>query len=233
MPGTADVFRELHRLRRHAKNLKDEIDRLPRMVKVQQGKVARQEALLKQAHDQVTKLKLSVRSKETTLKATHEQIVKYQKQLDTVASKKEMDALQVEIAHAKESCQKLEDEILTTIEDTDKEIARIPEIEKDVKQAKAELANSDQIQKDRQGSLMGELKKAQGEIKEVEVHLPEDVRQHYNRLVTAMGEDALSAVQGRTCVACYTEITAQMSNSLIVGSVVLCKSCGRMLYLGE
>ena len=41
----------------------------------------------------------------------------------------------------------------------------------------------------------------------------------------------MSGVQGRTCTACYTEITAQNYNDLLQGNFVICQSCGRMLYL--
>ena len=42
MPGPATVLREIHRLRRHAKELQDRIEQGPRMLKHQQAKAARQ-----------------------------------------------------------------------------------------------------------------------------------------------------------------------------------------------
>ena len=44
MVSSASILREIHRLRRHAKNLQDEIERLPRLLRAQQVKAARQEA---------------------------------------------------------------------------------------------------------------------------------------------------------------------------------------------
>ena len=49
--------------------------------------------------------------KEVSLKTTHGQIAKYQKQLSESASKKEYDALQIEIAAAAARTRELEDEI--------------------------------------------------------------------------------------------------------------------------
>jgi predicted nucleic acid-binding Zn-ribbon protein len=233
MPVTAETLRELHRLRRHAKNLQDEIDRLPRLVKTQQAKITLQEKTQKQTQDQLTKLKLTAKDKEGKLKSAHEQIAKWEKQRNEVTNKKEYDALQIEITHAKESCQKLEDEILATLEEQEKLAARLPEIDKALQQAKKELSQSDQIQKEKQAVLTEELNKAQLQIKEIEPALPEDIRQQYERLITQRGEDALSAVNGRTCTACYTEITAQTYNNLLQSMFVQCKSCGRILYLPE
>lgn len=232
-PTTAVILRDLHRLRRHAKNLKDEIDRLPKMLQVQQGKVKRQEDALKQTQEKITKLKLAAKDKEGRLKQTHDNLAKYQKQLDTVANKKEMDALQVELAHGKESNRKLEEEIFAAMEETEQLTAKLPELNQAVAQAKTELANFDQIQQEKRAVLTGELNKAEAELKEVETGLPEDLKVMYMRLVSQRGEDAMSEVNGRTCVACYTEITAQMYNNLLMGSYVPCRNCGRVLYLPE
>jgi predicted nucleic acid-binding Zn-ribbon protein len=43
----------------------------------------------------------------------------------------------------------------------------------------------------------------------------------------------MAEVQNRTCMACYTEITAQALNNLSIGQFILCKNCGRALYLPE
>jgi predicted nucleic acid-binding Zn-ribbon protein len=51
--------------------------------------------------------------------------------------------------------------------------------------------------------------------------------------MAARGADAMAAVENRTCTACYTEITAQNYHELILGQLVVCKSCGRILYLPE
>src|SRR5262245_19135450 len=96
-PGPAATLRELHPLRRHAKDLEEEIERLPRQVKAQQAKIATQEKVLRQTNDQVTKIKLGIKDKEGKLKDTHLLIAKYDKQKEAAASlgKNEYDALQV------------------------------------------------------------------------------------------------------------------------------------------
>src|SRR5437764_1317292 len=51
MPGPAVVFREIHRLRRHAQDLQEQIDRVPRQPK------ARQADLTEQLNEALGKLK--------------------------------------------------------------------------------------------------------------------------------------------------------------------------------
>jgi hypothetical protein len=233
MPGPAVVFREIHRLRRHAHDLQEQLDRVPRQLKAQQAKVARQEEALKEAQETIRKLKMAMHDKEVTLKSTHTQIAKRRKQFDTVASKKEMDALQAEIAADVAATQRLEDEILTCMTESEEKAAQVPELEKALAQAKKEYAGFEKTVSARQADLTGQLNEALGKLKEVEVNVPPKVLPQYQRIVASLGADALAAVQGRTCAACHSEITAQNYNELLQELFVVCKSCGRILYLPE
>lgn len=231
-PGA--ILRELHRLRRHAKDLQTESERLPRQLNAQKGKVARQEEMLKQAQDGIKKLKVTIHEKETTLKAKHQEIAKREKQRnENVANKKEYDALGAEIAAAQQLCGQVEDEILIALTQVDEQTARLPELDKALKQAKDEVVNFDATCKKRQGELAEQIEIVRRNIQEVDATLPEDVRAQYQRLVGFKGEDAMALVQDRTCTSCYTSITAQQQNELLQGQFVACKSCGRFLYLAE
>src|SRR5262249_55519642 len=115
----------------------------------------------------------------------------------------------------------------------EEETARLPEAEKAVKSAKEEFAKRQQEGQERIAGLKQQLEEALREISQVESTLPLDIGPQYKRLVGARGEDAMAAVQGRTCQACYTEITAQNYNDLMLSQFVLCKSCGRVLYLPD
>jgi len=234
MAGPAAILREIHRLRRHAKDLQTEINRLPLLLKAQQNKVARQEEIQRETQENLKRLKVTAHDKEVTLRTTHQQIAKHQKQLNEAAGKKEYDALQAEIAADRKKCQQLEDEILEGMVQTEEKTAQLPELEKAVKRTREECAQFERDAQGRQASLAEQLQQVQQQLKEVEATMPENIRQQYDRLINAKGEDAMSAVQGRTCTACNTEITAQMYNDLqLTGQFVLCKSCGRILYLPE
>src|SRR5436309_11100523 len=68
MAGPATILREIHRLRRHAKDLQAELERGPRLLKGQQAKVARQEEAAREAHDTLKRLKVTSHEKEVLLK---------------------------------------------------------------------------------------------------------------------------------------------------------------------
>ena len=233
MPGPAVIMREIHRLRRHAKELQSEIDRGPRLLKAQQGKVVKQEEALREAQEAIKHLKVAIHDKEVTLRGKNQEIAKHERQLNEATSKKEYDALKAEIASERRMCQQLEDDILNDMALSEEKAARLPELEQAVKRAKDEVARFDSANQARIADLTKELTQVRENLQAVETTLPEDILRDYQRLTAARGEDALAAVQNRTCTACYTEITAQNYNELVQVQFVLCKNCGRILYLPE
>jgi predicted nucleic acid-binding Zn-ribbon protein len=233
MSGPGQSLREVHRLRRHLKNLQDEIDRAPRQLKAQQAKQARQEELLRDAQEALKKIKVTIHEKEVSLKTIHGQIAKHKKQLNESGGKKEYDALQSEIAADQKTLQRLEEETLTAMGDTEERTAQLPDLEKNLQRAKTEFAEFQKGSGERLANLTGQLQQAQQQLNEVEATLPADIRPQYDRVIAARGEDALSLVQARNCTACYTGITAQNYNDLLNGRFILCKSCGRILYLAD
>jgi hypothetical protein len=226
-------MREVHRLRKLARDLQEQLERGPRLLKAQQAKVTRQETLLREEQDAIKRLKVTTHEKEVSLKTTHNQIAKYQKQLAGAESKKEYDALQNEIAVAIAQTRQLEDDVLAALTEGEEKTAKIPELEKAVRQAKEEAATFEKGTAERTATLAAHLAETQAKLKEVEATVPADIRTLYNRIVTAMGPDGFASVQDRTCTACHTGLTAQTYTDVQQNTFVVCKSCGRILYLAE
>jgi predicted nucleic acid-binding Zn-ribbon protein len=233
MVGPAEIFRDIHRLRRFAQGLKAEIERGPRMLKAQQNKITAREQALHQGQEAIKKLKVGISEKELEIKAVQQQIGKYEQQRNQATSKKEYDAFTHEIEDCRRKCQKVEDQILELMLEIDQKTAEVPELEKAIKQAKEERAKFEQEHQGRVVGLREQLKQAQQDLAAAEAQLQPDVTALYRRLVSAMGEDALSSAPNRSCTACNTEITAQQYNELRLATFVQCKSCGRILYLPE
>lgn len=233
MAGAIGILRELHRLRRHIAGLQEEINRVPLKIRAQQTKLARQEEELKAVRDVLQHVKVGIHGNEVTLKQTHQQIAKYEGQLRDISSKKEYDALQHEIAGEKKKCGELEDAILEAMTKAEEQGARIPELEKGLKAGKDELARFETTSKERVATLSEELRQTQAQLREVETTLPDGVRKDYERLVAAKGEDALSLAKRNTCSACNSALTEQQGHDLMSGRLVLCKSCGRIVYLAD
>jgi predicted nucleic acid-binding Zn-ribbon protein len=233
MAGPAAIVREIHRLRRHGTDLQNEIDRVPRLLKAHQAKVARQEELLREGQESLKRLKVNTHEKEVLHKSTLQRIEKHERQLNEAGSKKEYDALKSEIAADRQKCLQVEDEILDSMMKVEEQTARLPELEKGIRQAKAELEEFEKSSAGRIAGLRSQFEETNRSIEEIEATMPHEIRDSFDRLIASRGEDAMAAVENRTCMACYTEITAQALNNLHIGQFTLCKSCGRVLYLPE
>jgi predicted nucleic acid-binding Zn-ribbon protein len=232
MAGIGDTFREIHRLRRHARDLQQEIDRGPIQLKARRNVAAKGEAAYKDAQDELKKVKVATHEKEVSLKATHTQIAKYEKQLDDVTDKKQYDALKHEIAAAKEKARAIEDEILEGMSDAEDRTAKLPEQERAAAKAKDDLAAFEKEQVERLARLAEQLKAALAQLKDVETQIPEQYLPQYQRMVNAFGADSLAAVQNHSCTHCHTHITVQQMHEVETGEYVVCRSCARGLYLG-
>ena len=226
MPTAGEILRELHRLLRYVRDLRAEIEKGPRLIKQQQAKLEKQDKSVRDAHDKLKHLKVSQHEKETTLKATHQQIAKYEKQLDTAASKKEYDALQTEIAHAKEKCASLEDEILATmgeIDDRTSEIRRRKALT-DVRPVRDGQQTPGPVRPVNQGS-----QETLAVLTEAEKSVPPNIRKAYDKQVAALAAGS-QWCKDKTCMACYASVTSSnCANSK--PACWACTTCGRLIYV--
>jgi hypothetical protein len=231
MAGIGDTFREIHRLRKYARDLQQEIDRGPIQLKARRGVAAKAADAAKAAHDDLKKLKVATHEKEVSLKATHTQIAKYEKQLDEVKDKKQYDALKLEIASARQKAQALEDEILEGMSAAEERTAKLPEHDKAAAKVQDDVKAFEKDQAERLARLAGQLKEALAQLKAVEANIPDNLVSQYQRMVSAFGADSLAAVEGHSCAHCRTHITIQQMHEVDTGEFVTCRSCGRGLYL--
>jgi predicted nucleic acid-binding Zn-ribbon protein len=231
MAGIGDTFREIHRLRKHARDLQQEIDRGPVQLRARRAVTAKAADAAKAAHDTLKKLKVHTHETEVSLKATHTQIAKYEKQTDEVKDKKQYDALKHEIAAARQKAQALEDEILAGMTEAEEQAAKLPDYDRAAAKAKEDLATFEREQGERMTRLAEQLKTALAELKAVEQAIPEQFVAQYQRMITAFGADSLAAVKDHSCMHCHTHITIQQLHEVDTGEFVTCRSCGRGLYL--
>jgi len=232
MSGLASTFQEIHRLKRFAKDLQTKIEQGPRQQAAQKNRVARHEELLKQAQENLKLAKVHLHEREVELKTTDEKIKKYEKQQSDIMSKKEYEALKNEIAHARAHIASIEDQILNDFTVIEELTAKVPPAEQALKQVRVEAEAFAKDFEARMREFGQERERTLAQLKEVEASLPIDIGEQYRRISAAMNEDAFSLVENNNCSACYTSLTAQNYNDLRRGSFMVCKSCGRMLYLG-
>lgn len=233
MPGVASLFREIHRLRRLAREMQEQLDRIPRQRKAFQAKLAKAEQSLHDELEAIKRLKLTALDKEKQLKAKSELIERYTRQQNEVTSKKEHDALLLEIAHTRDLCAALENDALQAMSEGEERQARLPEVEKTLASVKQEVAQFEADSVQRKATLEAELTNALAQLHERETHVPKDLKAQYDRTIRSMGAEGFAVVRARNCTACNTEINRTLELRLLNDDFAVCSSCGRILYVPE
>lgn len=230
-PSIPLTLKEVHRLRRHIRDLQGEIDRGPRVLKAHQTKVAKAEEALKTLQDQIKSAKVQLNDREVSIKTTNQLLAKYEKQLNELTVPKQIEATEHEIAHSQGVRQQLEEQSLELMGQIEELSAKLPATEKTLATAQSELKVYQAEAGERLDRLKHEIARATDELAVVEKAIPTTIRTQYDRLIKAYGADALAGVDSGACQQCHSTVTGQMLSELAMGKFVTCKSCARALYL--
>jgi hypothetical protein len=236
MPGLTSILRNLHALHQRLRDMREDTEGQSRQVKRNLANIDKHQKALDELHDAIKKVRVVIADRELTIKSNLQKILKHQEQLNQASSNKEYQALRTEIENEKLANKTLEDQILQAMEQIEEKVKQVPELEKLLAHERDELSKAEAKRDQWLAGQNDRLTSAATELKQLEEQLPGDLLGQYRRLIGAggaNGADALSALLGRSCAGCHMEMTAQMYNEVLVGKVVFCRSCGRLLYLTE
>ncbi|HTQ38311.1 MAG TPA: C4-type zinc ribbon domain-containing protein [Pirellulales bacterium] len=233
MAVNAVALRELHRIHRQLSDLRERLESGPKQVRSRTAGVAQAEEQLAKIQADLKANRVALDQKQLQLKTAEGKVVDLKVKLNQANTNREYQALKDQIAADEMAGSVLADEILEAMEKLDGMKALVPEAEGRVTKAKEELTKIQQQIRAEEEMLRTDVKRLEKELAEAETALPEDFRALYQRVVNAKGEDAMAVVEGGSCGGCYQQLTSNMVNEINMGRVVLCKSCGRVLYLPE
>lgn len=235
MAATTDSLRELHLLHQRAKALRDRLESGPKSVAARKTALGKRQAELEKARKEAQELKLSVKKAEQALQVAESKIDDLTVKLNQAKKNEEYKAIQNQIVHDEAAKAKHEDEILAGYEAIENQTASLAVLEKEVEDHAAEVSKFEADLEAQSVGWRSQLAELEAGIVEAERAVPPSQREQYRRVVKRFGADALAPVEAGSCLGCHTSITPQMISDLIAGEVplVFCKSCGRLLYLGE
>jgi predicted nucleic acid-binding Zn-ribbon protein len=225
------LLRECHRLRKHLRDLKDEIERGPRVLKAQQSRLAAEEQEHKDAYDTIKRLKLQLKEDEGSLKVVELNLEKLATKAMTVTTMKEMEAVRHETEQAQAKKGQLEDSILGGMAEIEERTANLPKVELKWKEAQSEFAQYQIDAKERLERMLEDQTLSIAELAKRDAELPGDMKDQYDRLVKAHGPDGLAGVKGTVCGHCRSIVGESRIFELEAGKFVTCAVCGRGLYL--
>lgn len=231
MDNYSELLRDLHTYLLRIQSVNEELEEGPRRLKRLQNKIAASEKAYADHLTAIKAAKVAIHDHDVSLKANSEKIKKHKRDLEGNVSKKEFDALNIEIASLEKRNSDLEDEGLALMTKVEELNAKTPELEAAVEKAKAEHTHADAEYQKQLPAWKRRLADATAVVKEKVSLIPEEFRKAYKRLETNKGADALASISGRSCSACNMEVTAQQLAMITSGKIEICKSCTKMLYL--
>lgn len=227
------LLRTIHRVLRQKTDLNGRIKRGPAKVNVAKQSVAAFQASLEQARALLTQTRMNADRKQLQLQEREARIEDLKNKRNACESNREYQLLNDQVAADEQANSVQADEILELLVKVDDVEARVKEAESNLQKGKAETARIQQIVDTELASLQSDLDAVNAELSEAEAKLPSDLKPEYKRLVAALGEDALAAVDENSCGHCYTTVTMQLISELMMKRITFCKSCGSLLYLSE
>lgn len=233
MNTTANGLKELHRLHINLREVQEQLERGPKQIRAREQIIARKKAELDAQKEQLKQLRMAADQKSLQLKTNESKILGLRAKLNQATSNREYDIFRSQIEADTMANSVLEDEILEALDKVDQAQVSLGRIDQEIAAAQAdrERVAKDFLQVE--ADLKSQAAELESAIRETETTLPGDIGEKYKRLIQAHGPDALSAVEGRACSACYVGLTSQNIVELRSGRMVFCKSCGRLLYLHE
>jgi predicted nucleic acid-binding Zn-ribbon protein len=230
---TAEKLRTLHRIHRQLADLQDRAAAGPRQIAARTKQLEAAEAKQASLLDDVKKAKLAADQKQLQLRSAEAKILDLEGKLNACKTNREYQTLRDQIAADRMATKVLEDEIIEALERIDAVKPAVPAAETEITAAKKLLADAEAKVKAESGRLEAEVTRIRADLQAAEKDLVDDVRERYDRVVKQKGADGMSPVDGQTCGGCYQQLTGNMLSDVMLGRIITCRSCGRMLYLPE
>lgn len=245
---TAEALRTLHRIHQQLGDLRERLERGPRLQKAHVDNVARLEAAVEAAKAQAKNLRVSVDDKQVQLKGREEGVQKRRQQLREAKSNKEYSALQEQIEADEMTNSVLADEVLEGLERLDGGNKKVAEAQAALAQGQKEAQAARAEYEKTAPAIHAEAERLLADLQKAEQDLPPDFLEAYRRVIRSKGSDALAPIHSTNsrrgesapsredeyfCGGCHRQTPVNEFNALLRSQPVFCKSCGRLLYVPE
>ena len=227
------VLRTLHRILRQKTDLNGRIKRGPATIEVAKRAEAAFNTTLLETQELLKTTRMNAERKQMQLQEREARIEELKNKRNSCESNREYQLLNDQIAADEQANSVQSDEILELLVKVDDIQASVIVAEEQLEKGKLETAKVKHTVTKQLASLQADLDAVNANLQSSESKLPFDVKPEYERLVSALGEDALAPIVDNSCGHCYTTITTQLLTELMMKRITFCKTCGSLLYLPE
>lgn len=233
MGSFINLLAELHWTLTQVAELQGRLARGPKQVKLAEANVQKCEADVAAAKDAMKKARIASDQQQLTLKQRDAKIYELEGKLNMAANNKEYQLLKDQIAADKQATAVLSDEILEGFERLESLAVEVKSLEDVLAKTKEDLKRTQSRVAEAQAGIEAELAFTRERLVERELNIPEDFRPEYDRLVKGRGQDALAAVENECCGGCFQTLSPQIIDLIRRDRLVVCRTCGRVLYDGS
>lgn len=231
---TSLAYQHLHNLLKELADVEYMLAHGPKRIAACKKKVAAAEAACAEQKETIQQLKKKADEASLNLKTREADIAKNSGRLNDAGSNKEYEIITGQMETQRKACEALEDEILEMLGDVDQAADDLKSRENELAEATAKLTDVTTDVQSKEAGLNEEVARLESEIGESEKAVPAgEHRATYQRLRSSQGKSAMSKVEDGYCEECNTTVTPQDAIRLNMGEFLLCRACGRFLYVGE
>ncbi|MBD3672339.1 MAG: phospholipase [Planctomycetaceae bacterium] len=230
MDKTTSLLPEMHQVHQKLETVRGKLERGPRQIAAQERVLKQKEEERDALKEKLTELRKAADGKTLQLKSNEAKIQDLKGKLNAAASNKEYEIISSQIEADEMANSVLEDEILEALDKVDQSQQDIAAAEEAIQEQQAKIKATEQQVNETKEGLEEEASTYEAELAELEKELPGTMMDQYRRLVEAHGAGCLTEVENDACTSCYAIISPQEKVQLNMGKVMLCRSCGRIMY---
>jgi uncharacterized protein len=154
--------------------------------------------------------------------------------LTLVRNDKELQALTHEVESLKETNQRLEGEVLASMEGADARTARIKELIEAIAKGRVDLTAAEKEIADEVEELKSNISKTRKARDKVAENVEPGLLSRYQMIFSRRGGVAVTLAKGGTCQGCRMRLPPQLYNEIQkLQQIHFCPNCQRILYYEE
>lgn len=229
---TLEILIDLQEIDREIYLLKTERNQKPETLRAHQAELAAIRRQIDGANNELEAYRSRQRLLEGEVADSEALISKYNQQLAQIKTNREYQTLLAEIETERASKRHIEDKVLESLERIEQIKKAMVTLEEEAARKRARLDDEESEVRKLVAEIDEELRDLELRRAEIAEPVPADALHDYERLLTTSRGQALAAVEGQTCTACYTQLPLNTVNRIHIGAeFVKCPSCSRILYI--
>ena len=221
------VDRQLQELEQSLSSIAGRVDQLRIEIQTNQTELDR-------LSEQDKEISASRKKSERELAEGEVRIRNKRMRLTLVRNDKELQALTHEVESLKETNQRLEGEVLASMEGADTRTARIKELTEAIAKGRVDLNAAEKEIANEVEELKGNIAKARKAREKVAENVEPSLLSRYQMIFSRRGGVAVALAKGGTCQGCRMRLPPQLYNEIQkLRQIHFCPNCQRVLYYEE